>query len=163
MDIRATCDGVEGGRYGYTRGPNNEQPHWGLDLEGEVGARVAAMRGGQVVAIEPEENNGTGWGRYVVIQSAGNEGRFFLYSHLSSIDGQVQRGTTIDEGGKVGEIGRAEEAGCNKAHLHLEVREGSSTNTGWIEGEGENKTKDPEKYIGTEFNTDGEPVSDKCN
>lgn len=160
MDIRSTCDGVEGGRYGYTRGPNNTQFHGGLDLSAEVGTELFAMKGGEVAFVG---NDPDGWGNYVVIQSATNGSRFALYAHLSSVsvqeDQSVNMGTQIGETGMSGNAGEAE---CNPAHLHLEVREGSSSDFGWTEDNG-GETKDPENYVGTEFDDSGNAKSDDCS
>lgn len=50
MEIRLTCNGVDGGRFGKdARGEGN--PHWGLDLLADVGTEVIA-RGGRSRVVQ---------------------------------------------------------------------------------------------------------------
>lgn len=161
MDIRPTCAGIEGGRFGEEARQHpdgSEKPHWGLDLGGsdaEIGTEVNAVEGGSVIRIADGENaDDDGWGNFIIVDTGGT---FYLYAHLSEIT--AERGS-IDEGDKIGEMGEsgnAEDAECNSVHLHLEVRKGES----WPSDD-KSKRKDPEEYIGTEFSSDGEPVSDEC-
>lgn len=160
MEIRPTCNGVDGGRFGWTREDENgnEVFHGGLDLLADKGTDLHAMEGGEVVRV----NNIDDFGNFVVVQSNKNGERFFLYAHLSSVtvgDDQV-----VSEGEKIGETGKsgnAEEAACNPEHLHLEVRKGKDTEFGWVKGNGA-EAVNPEPYVGTEFNDNGAPVSDEC-
>ncbi|WP_251930102.1 M23 family metallopeptidase, partial [Salinibacter ruber] len=159
MDIRPTCAGIEGGTYGDTRGPNNNQFHGGLDLDANKGTELFAIEGGEVVQVAFLDD----FGDYVVIQSSQNENQYFLYAHLSSIaiseDDAVVQGRKL---GETGESGNAQEAECNPEHLHLEVREGDGRDSGWIKDLG-GETVDPEEHIGTDFNEEGEATSDQCS
>ena len=149
MDIRATCAGVEGGRFGGRGGA-----HEGLDLLAEVGTELYAMNGGDVEAVN---NDPDGWGDYVVIKSEG-EDRFFLYAHLRTTD--VEEGGSVDEGDLIGETGASGNAcdtscSCGPSHVHLEVREGDSQ---WYNAD----PQDPEDYIGADFDSTSTPISDEC-
>ena len=157
MDIRPTCAGTEGGRFGEEArqdADGNPKPHWGLDLGGsdaEVGTEISAVEGGTVWSTGFSDD----FGDYVIVTS-GN--KYYLYAHLSEVT--VEGSDPVDVGNKIGEMGKsgnAEEAECNQVHLHLEVRKDEET---WPTDD-ESK-KDPEEYIGTEFSSDGEPVSDEC-
>ncbi|WP_263807996.1 M23 family metallopeptidase [Salinibacter sp.] len=159
MDIRATCAGIEGGTYGDTRGPNNNQFHGGLDLDADKGTELFAIERGEVVQVDYLDD----FGDYVVVQSSQNENQYFLYAHLSST--AVGEDDAVVQGRKLGETGKsgnAEEAECNQEHLHLEVREGDGTDLGWVKDLG-GETVDPEEYIGTNFNEEGEAKSDQCS
>lgn len=164
MEIRPTCAGIEGGRYGEearTNAQGDPVPHWGLDLGGsdaEVGTEVSAIEGGTVVSSDAYS---TDFGKYVIIRNGNdeNEDAWYLYAHLSKV--AVEEGSSIDEEKKIGEMGKsgnAEEADCNSVHLHLEVRKGEGS---WPT-DAESKSRDPEKYVGTEFSSSGQPVSDEC-
>ena len=159
MDIRPTCAGIEGGRWGDTRGPNNEQFHGGLDLDADKGTELFAMEGGEVVQVDFLDD----FGNYIVVQSSNKESEYFLYAHLSSTavkeDGIVSQG---DKLGETGESGNAQEADCNPEHLHLEVREGDGTDNGWVKDLG-GETVDPEEHIGTSFNEEGKATNDLCS
>jgi murein DD-endopeptidase MepM/ murein hydrolase activator NlpD len=164
MDIRPTCAGIEGGRYGEearTNAQGDPVPHWGVDFGGsnaEIGTEISAIEGGTVVSSDAYS---TDFGNYVIIRNkdAENDDTWYLYAHLSKV--AVEEGASIDEEKKIGEMGNsgnAAEADCNSVHLHLEVRKGEGS---WPTDAG-SKSRNPEKYIGTEFSSDGQPVSDEC-
>jgi hypothetical protein len=159
MDIRATCAGIEGGRFGeearqYPDG--TPKPHWGLDLGGrnaEIGTEITPVEGGTVVAADAHSPD---FGNYVIIR---NNDTWYLYAHLSKVT--VEGFESVDPDDKIGEMGKsgnAAEADCNPVHLHLEVRKDKEK---WPTDD-ESKRKDPEKYVGTEFSDNGRPVSDNC-
>lgn len=151
MDIRPTCSGVEGGRFGENaRGQGN--PHYGIDLLADIGTEVHSMREGIVWARNESED----FGKYIIIQTDG--GNLIIYAHLSKRT--VEGGESLSTGeliGKTGVSGNACETDCScgPAHLHLGVKEGNS----WAGG----TPKDPENYIGAEFDSDGEAISDNCS
>ncbi len=149
MQIRPTCSGTEGGRYGGRGGDHN-----GLDLLAEVGTTLHSIEGGTVLNTGYDAG---GWGDWIIVNSDENN-RFFVYAHLEEV--MVNTGDVVDEGSIIGTTGVSGNAcdtscECGPAHLHLEVREGNT----W----GEASTTDPENYIGTAF-TDEEGVaeSDSC-
>jgi len=150
MDIRATCAGVDGGRF-EGRGGDHE----GLDLLADVGTKVTARGGG---AVWSKNQNDT-FGRYIIVQSDGG-GTFTMYAHLSSRS--VEGGDPVVAGEtKIGETGTSGNAcdtscSCGPAHLHLEMRQGGD---GW----GDSTPVDPENHLGTEFDdSTGQPTSDSC-
>jgi len=150
MDIRATCAGIEGGRFG-----GRGEDHEGLDLLADVGTDLHSTTGGVVRRVAFDEG---GWGNYVVIESTVNN-RFFLYAHLNLVD--LERGNSVSEGEVIGETGTSGNAcpadcSCGPAHVHLEVREGASQ---WYNAEPQN----PEDYLGTQFGGNGKPISDSCS
>ena len=158
MDIRPTCAGTGGGRFGenarqYPDG--SDKPHWGIDLGGkdaEIGTEITPSRGGFVYA----NGNSATFGKYVIIRSGST---YFLYAHLSK--STVERTEYVGPKRKIGEMGKsgnARDADCNPVHLHLEVRVDDES---WP-ADDKSKRKDPEEYIGTEFSDNGQPVSDRC-
>lgn len=94
MQIRSTCSGVEGGRFGGRDGD-----HEGLDLLAEVGTSLHAIEDGTVWTTGVDEN---GWGNYVIISSDDSE-KFFLYAHLDEVD--VDANEAVSEGTNIGEVG----------------------------------------------------------
>lgn len=150
MEIRPTCSGVDGGRFNGRSGD-----HDGIDLLADVGTNLHASVGGTVSQVGQDPG---GWGNYIVIESSASDDRFFLYAHLNSVE--VEEGGSVTEGEVVGGTGISGNAcssdcSCGPAHVHLEVRKGASE---WYNADPQN----PEDYIGTEFNNDGDAVSDSC-
>ncbi|PQJ35642.1 hypothetical protein BSZ35_14485 [Salinibacter sp. 10B] len=141
----------KGGRFGENaRGQGN--PHYGIDLLADIGTEVHSMREGIVWARNESED----FGKYIIIQTDG--GNLIIYAHLSKRT--VEGGESLSTGeliGKTGVSGNACETDCScgPAHLHLGVKEGNS----WAGG----TPKDPENYIGAEFDSDGEAISDNCS
>ena len=165
MDIRATGCGenasIEGGRYGDTRGPNNNQFHAGIDLLNDVGDPVYAAEGGTIWGSGKATN---GYGYYVIVKTGKEE--FQYYTHLkkgSQISehppGEDSGIRSIDQEtvvGKTGTTGNADtDCSGGPPHVHFEVRTGATT---W----GEASPVNPEKHLGTKFDDGGQPVSDSC-
>jgi len=154
MDIRSTCDGIEGGRFGEDARGDGE-PHWGIDLLADVGTKVTARGGGVVWS----KNQNDTFGRYIIVQSE-DGGTFTMYTHLSSrsVEGGDSVVTGETEIGETGTSGNACDTSCScgPAHLHLEMRQGGD---GW----GDSTPVDPENHFGTEFeDSTGQPTSDSC-
>jgi murein DD-endopeptidase MepM/ murein hydrolase activator NlpD len=154
MEIRATCAGIEGGRFGEdARGEGNA--HWGIDLLADEGTEVQVREGGVIWS----KNQNDTFGRYLIIQS--DDGTFTMYAHLSSRS--VEGGDAVDKGDSIGETGTSGNAcsshcSCGPAHLHLEIREGGDS---WSSS----TPVDPEEEdrLGTEFDSDsGTAISDSC-
>lgn len=110
------------GRSGYK--------HGGIDILQARGSAVVAMAQGKVVAAgwENEKNHNKGWGRYVVIQHKGANGKNFysLYAHLQE-DLDVAVGDEVGEGTSVGRVGRTGNVKGTPDHLHLEILQGWGT------------------------------------
>jgi murein DD-endopeptidase MepM/ murein hydrolase activator NlpD len=158
MDIRATCDGVEGGRFGENvRGPNDKKPHYGIDLLAESGTVVKSSVSGEV-QFANDQPSASDFGKYVLVDQSGKD-RLVMYAHLSSVN--VETNDSVSMETKLGETGTTgnacdDDCSCGPAHLHLGVKEGST----W----GNGTPKDPEETVlGTKFGTNGDPVFDSCN
>lgn len=148
MEIRGTCDGVEGGRFGGRNGT-----HYGLDLLAATGTSLHATDGGTVRYAGPSN---TDYGNIIVIETSQNTYHFF--AHLSSVD--VSNDDPVAEGDEIGSTGTSGNAcesdcECGPPHVHVEVRSGSSD---WRNATPE----DPEDHLGTDFDQDGSPESDTC-
>jgi murein DD-endopeptidase MepM/ murein hydrolase activator NlpD len=155
MDIRSTCSGVEGGRFGENaRGEGN--PHYGIDLLAEIGTSTTALRSGRVYGVNRDQSE-SDFGKYVIIQSGEN---LIIYAHLSKVSVNGGDEVTLGET-KVGETGVTGNAcenscSCGPSHLHLGVKKGNTWGSG--------TPKDPEETVlGTEFNQNGDPISDDCS
>ena len=105
--------------------------HEGLDLapvqarrRGEATDPVMAIHPGVVAHINRIAGN-SGYGRYVVLEHpALNPAIYSLYAHLATIPSSLEIGNTVEEGERIGVMGRS--AGGyviprERAHLHLEV------------------------------------------
>lgn len=154
MDIRATCAGREGGRFGENaRGTGD--PHYGVDLLAEVGTPAWALTSGRVYAVNRQPNV-SDFGRYVIIRSDDN---LIMYAHLSKVsvnssENVVGGKTKIGETGVTGNACRSS-CSCGPSHLHLGVKEGNTWGSG--------TPRDPEqKVLGTEFDSNGDPILDNC-
>jgi murein DD-endopeptidase MepM/ murein hydrolase activator NlpD len=105
--------------------------HTGDDLNGiggmntDLGDPVFSTADGLVLyAGEPSP----GWGKLVVIAHAAPHGRTLhsMYAHLDRID--VNRGSLVPRGGKIGSVGTAN--GNYPAHLHFEMRASDGVDIG---------------------------------
>ena len=154
MDIRATCDGIEGGRFGENARGSGDA-HYGIDLLAEVGTPAWALESGRVYGVNRDKEV-SDFGKYVIIQS---DGKLIMYAHLSKVsvrggDDVTMLKTKIGETSVTGNACRSS-CSCGPAHLHLGVKEGSTWGSG--------TPIDTEKEIlGTEFSSNGAPMSDNC-
>jgi murein DD-endopeptidase MepM/ murein hydrolase activator NlpD len=119
---------------GY-KDPRRNPTHYGLDLAGKLGTPVLAPEAGKVLIAhesdDPDRADNTtlpaaagdpwapfqGYGPGVVVL-AGVSGRFHLLAHLFTVG--VAAGDTVDEGARLGSIGR--HVGASGGHTHWEVR-----------------------------------------
>jgi len=164
MDIRAPgCAeqgnrNVDGGRFGRRGGA-----HEGLDIRAEIGTKLYSPVGGEV--INKGDKGSDGWGEWVLVKTnADRDGPnvYAVYAHLSSTN--VSRGESLSTGDKIGETGvsgNAAEDLCadgGPAHMPIETKSVGSGQSFYGADH-----FNPEKFVGTEFNSDGLPVSDECD
>lgn len=119
VNMIAQYTGPDEGSY-YIRpvpGPRTQGLHGknGVDLGGPIGTPIVAAAEGEVIIAREGGWNG-GYGSYVVV--AHPNGTQTLYAHMSSMS--VSAGMHVEQGQKLGEIGRTGKA--TGPHLHFEVR-----------------------------------------
>lgn len=102
--------------FGYRTDPitGAKRFHSGVDIANDIGATVMAAASGRVIEVRASGWNG-GYGKKIVILHG--DGSKTLYAHLNSID--VSVGDIVDQGEKIGTIGRT--GRVTGSHLHLEV------------------------------------------
>jgi murein DD-endopeptidase MepM/ murein hydrolase activator NlpD len=114
------------GQFGTNRGSNR---HAGIDIQGNIGDPVVAMKAGRVVyagnSLDPN-----GYGNSVLIDHGNGLATF--YAHLSAINvKEGQQVTANQQIGKLGADGNARalvESGRGDPHLHFETIEGFNPN-----------------------------------
>ncbi|HEX8199694.1 MAG TPA: peptidoglycan DD-metalloendopeptidase family protein [Isosphaeraceae bacterium] len=111
--------------------PNDHRLHEGGDYAADIGTRVKAADGGNVVFAGPD----AGYGNAVVISHG--DGWYTRYAHLSRIE--VSKGQTVEQGQRIGRSGDTGVPG--QPHLHFEIRKGG------LYGQPLN----PEMYLGKKY------------
>lgn len=124
--------------YGSTD-DGRRDPHHGVDIESEEGARVVASAMGVVIFAGPDhERIFSPWRNYygnlVVIQHA--DDLYTLYGHLSQI--HVSAGDQVNRGDVIAAVGHTGVA--IGSHLHFEVRKGG-------DGQDYYSTENPELWL----------------
>jgi len=99
-------------RFGVNRGANR---HRGIDIRGQSGQQVRAVRAGRVVSSARMR----GYGKTVVLDHGG--GLRSLYAHNSTV--LVQPGEPVRQGQPIARVGRTGNASTH--HCHLEIRRGN--------------------------------------
>jgi hypothetical protein len=100
--------------------------HWGLDIGGAEGlVDVFAATDGLVVSagkevLDSEEHRSRISPRYDVIYILDARGWYYRYSHLHSIDASVKPGARVEQGQKIGVLGKEGGSG-GWSHLHFDV------------------------------------------
>lgn len=89
--------------------PDYQGQHLGLDIVGEIGSDVKAVRGGRVVFAAPNGHGGTA----VIIEN--DAGEQWYYGHLRG-DIDVAAGQDVEAGQVLGQIG-------DLKHVHLQLKE----------------------------------------
>ena len=101
--------------------------HWGLDMGGAEGlVEVVAATDGIVVSagtetIDSEVDVSRIAPRYDVIYIRDHRGWYCRYSHLFSIDPAVKPGATVQQGQKIGLLGKEGGSG-GWSHLHFDIK-----------------------------------------
>lgn len=158
-------NGVKGGRYGNGRG----RKHNGIDLVAPIGTPVYAMFDGEVTKVitkyDPklpykdyekiyfgEDVRDYNAGNRIWIESMTPKGKILVkYFHLN--DACVKKGLTLHRGDIIGHTGATGSACCSESagpHLHIEVYEND-------------KRVDPEEYLYTQFDQDGNIITMDCH
>jgi murein DD-endopeptidase MepM/ murein hydrolase activator NlpD len=88
--------------------------HPGLDLDGNTGDQIKAIKAGKVESAESES---FGYGKHVIVDHG--EDMKTLYAHLSEI--KVKKGDTVDTSTIIGLMGSTGHS--TGSHLHFEVRQ----------------------------------------
>ncbi len=93
-------------------GPRWGRVHYGIDINGSIGAPVVAAQSGSVVFAGDEG----GYGLMVVIDHGA--GFATVYAHLSALS--VSQGASVGQGAQIGAVGCT--GSCTGPHLHFETR-----------------------------------------
>ncbi len=99
-------------RFGVSRGGHS---HRGIDIRGQSGQQVGAVRAGRVVS----NSRMRGYGETVVVDHG--DGLRSLYGHNSAV--LVQPGEPVRRGQAIARVGRTGNA--STYHCHLEIRRGN--------------------------------------
>ncbi len=123
------------------------KPHQGIDYHAPIGTPILAVKDGNIVDINNEDNGD--YGKTVTLEFTNDEGEkaWAFYSHLSEI--QVDMGQKVKEGdflGKTGDSGNAEGMEGEDLHLHFEYRTGGAKL-----GRGLKGRNDPNEIVDTKF------------
>lgn len=101
--------------------------HAGLDIGAtEAMTEVIAATDALVVSVGAEVLEGHGEGtpvspRYDVVYLLDERGWYYRYSHLHTIDERIRPGRVIDQGARIGLVGK-EGASGGWTHLHFEIK-----------------------------------------
>ena len=123
------------------------KPHQGIDYHAPIGTPILAVKDGNIVGINDEDNGD--YGKTITLEFTNDEGEkaWAFYSHLSEI--QVDLGQEVKEGdilGKTGDSGNAKGMEGDDLHLHFEYRtEGAKL------GRGLKGRDDPNEIVDTKF------------
>lgn len=141
---------VAGGRYGAHRN-NSVGWHRGLDIKAPLNSNLYSMHEGLVWSSSPPDSDT--WGKYVIIRTIVNGDAFYMvYAHLNQV--RVLEGSTISQGEMIGRSGDSGNAEGSVPHVHLEVR---TAVPGKVFNDWD--THNPETYLGTKFDSSGNPVA----
>lgn len=111
-ELPIRSDGYGSGEFGSRR--SGGRKHRGIDLVGEIGAPVYAVRSGRVVKADYHP----GYGNFIIIDHGREQES--LYAHLKGKE--VRRGERVRQGEKIGIIGKTGNARRRAIlpHLHFE-------------------------------------------
>ena len=101
------------GRLTARFGPRNGRRHQGIDIAAKPGTAIHASESGRVIY----SGNGLGaYGNVVIIR----HGKHYASVYAHNRKNRVRKGTFVDKGGVIGEVG--ETGNATGPHLHFEVR-----------------------------------------
>lgn len=122
--------------------------HGGIDLYAPIGTSVFSLTSGTVLYTQENHND---LGNWIIIHS-GNY--YYSYSHLSSLS-NLQIGDNVSKGDILGDSGDTGNASGGGPHLHLEVRIQTSSGQSYNDA----TEKNPENYLGTKFDSQGNTIN----
>jgi RHS repeat-associated protein len=153
------ASGVNGGRFGCTRyGTSSSCPpgrryHDGTDIFADPGTPMMAIFGGNVVATQfgydPGAQGDNGYGNFIEIETVieGGQTLRIKYAHLDGVG--VKIGDHVSSGEVIGTAGATGNAyNVPNPHIHVRAR---------LNGNNAGDSVDPEDYMPTQFNEDGQP------
>jgi murein DD-endopeptidase MepM/ murein hydrolase activator NlpD len=145
-----------GGRFGLTR-ENKTKMHYGIDLKAIPNTPVFAGFAGRVLTVKKDlpsdyyKNNS--FGNYVVIETVLPDGKIveIKYAHLNRVDLKFNDIVQADyQIGLSGKTGNAQY--ISSPHVHLEMKDKTT-----------GVRLDPEKYLATKFDDNGNSTGRPCN
>lgn len=153
---------VQGGRFGFTRS-NGNQFHDGTDIKAEPNTNVYSMLNGTVVdtrsSFAPGEYRSRSYGNYVTIEStlASGETVRLKYNHLNSVG--VQNETVVESGNLIGKSGNTGNAQTRNgvpviSHIHIQAK--TLNNGEW-------EKANPEDFMSTKFDANGNSMGSPCD
>ncbi|NMB92367.1 MAG: M23 family metallopeptidase, partial [Parcubacteria group bacterium] len=142
---------------------NKKKVHDGIDLYAPLNTDVFAMYDGEIVFIEnrvPQNEQCTfgALGNRIIIKHTSTQHKknnntiYVMFGHLNKVDKNIQPGTKVKQGQKIGisgKTGNAFDIEAWRYHVHLMIYE-NGTNS-------ENKI-DPRKYLTTKFDQNGNKI-----
>jgi len=134
--------------------------HYGLDILAKKGTRINSILAGKIHSVKNNDKTGTGLGNRIVIESELPNGSnaYIIYAHLSpdSKSLGLSKGDNVNIGDQVGiggNTGNASKIDDEFHHVHIEVFIGEDFSSA--------KRVDPEDFIKTQFDSEGQPVPEK--
>ncbi len=114
ISYQKPLDGVISDKFGYRIHPveNNEQFHYGIDLQAEEGTVICSFAAGEVTAV----GESAALGKYITVLHDG--GYQTLYAHCSRIT--ASSGQVVKTGDPIAEVGQTGQA--TGPHLHFELQ-----------------------------------------
>jgi murein DD-endopeptidase MepM/ murein hydrolase activator NlpD len=146
---------IQGARFGCSRN-NNKKWHGGTDLKANIGTKCKAIYGGTILSIRNNNSNHSdykkGRGNYIIIKSGNFSMQYCHLQYNSSLN--LNKGDSINVSQIIGKTGKSGNAYSDidvpNKHLHIVVSlDHFSSN---------NNYDDPEKYLKTKYNKNGQPV-----
>jgi murein DD-endopeptidase MepM/ murein hydrolase activator NlpD len=158
--IAPTVKSKNGGRYGYTRTyPNGAAKfHDGLDIQAAPGSKIYAPFDGIIIdtrnSFAPNEYKKDSYGNYVSIKFTLQKGQIIIlkYNHLNSVN--VTNGA-ITAGSIIGTSGITGNANSKDVIPHVDIQARNVIYNKEVR-------TNPEQYLATKFDSQGNPSNQPC-
>ncbi len=155
MKISTYNNGVSSNRYGCVRvdpvkscgGKSGKRKHGGIDLMGPEGTAIFSITEGTVYLVQTGHVT---FGNWIIIE---NNDIYYAYAHLENTP-SLNVGNTVSAGTQIGNIGDTGNAPTGEFHLHLTVKEKTSSEQTYNQA----SAKNPEDYLGTKFDSNGSAI-----